>query len=110
MRTRMQHIAAGRGGDGIKIGDDIDVPESACPSCGKVLDCATAVGSKKARPAPGDFTVCLTCGHLMAFGYGLQLRELTFAEIIAIAADPRILAIQRVRASLAKEKKNADPS
>jgi hypothetical protein len=54
-------------------------------------------------PSPGDFTVCIYCGHIMAFADDLTLRELTGDEMHAIAGDPRIIRIQKARKAL-KEK------
>lgn len=57
------------------------------------------------RPTPGDITVCIYCGHIMAFADDLSFRELTGEEIHDIAGDERILDIQRARqmADFAKE-------
>jgi hypothetical protein len=49
-------------------------------------------------PDPGDVTVCIYCGHIMAYDDDLGLRELTPVEQLNIAGDERILAIQRARA------------
>jgi len=49
------------------------------------------------KPASGDVTVCLYCGHIMAFAEDLSLRELTNEEAREVAGDKRILAIQRAR-------------
>ena len=56
-------------------------------------------------PSPGDITVCLHCGHIMAFDDGLKLRELTAEEAHEIAGDKRILTIQEARAKVMKEHK-----
>ena len=65
------------------------------------MDMATCVGSDS-RPKPGDFTVCIRCGHIMIFGDDLRLRELTRDQMHAIAGDERLLAIQRARAKIKK--------
>jgi hypothetical protein len=72
---------------------------STCPSCGDILDAATSVEGD-ARPEPGDLTICFRCGHLMAFGKGLALRELTDTEVVQSAGDRRILKIQQARRKL----------
>lgn len=56
----------------------------------------TAIGTD-ASPAPGDITICLCCGHLMAFADDLSPRALTDAEMVAIAGDRRVLAVQHAR-------------
>jgi hypothetical protein len=82
---------------------DVHIKPSACTNCGKMLDGATAVketDSKRARkvmPDPGSITICLACGHLMVFGDDLLLRDPTPEEIVQVAGDRRILAIQRAR-------------
>jgi hypothetical protein len=77
---------------------------SACLGCGKVLDASTGVGNR-AQPRAGAITVCLDCGHVQAYDGKLQLRPLTDEEMIDIAGDKRIAAIQWARAQL-KEKTN----
>lgn len=68
-----------------------------CPNCGKRLDAATCFTDPAAKPAPGDLTICFYCGHLMAFADDLRVRQLTDPEMVEVAGDPRILALQRVR-------------
>lgn len=74
-------------------------PISKCPSCGTPNDAATLAGKgdEATRPDPGDVSVCLYCGHLMAFAEDLTLRDLTDAEMHEVAGDPRILAVQKAR-------------
>jgi hypothetical protein len=74
------------------------IPINFCLSCGERSDAATHVGNEEATPIPGDITVCLYCGHVMAFGTELELRELTKDEAYMVAGDKRILAVQRARA------------
>jgi hypothetical protein len=73
-----------------------------CLNCAKVLDAATCVHADcmhaDCMPQPGSITICIYCGHIMAFGTDCSLRQLTDEEVIEIAGDPRILAIQRARA------------
>ena len=82
------------------IGDAKIVPPSACTNCGEPNDRASSVGVESAMPAPGDFSLCIYCGHLMAFADDLTLRNLTDAETVEIAGDHRILAVQRARRAL----------
>jgi hypothetical protein len=70
---------------------------SKCLGCGKLIDTASAIGSKR-KPRPGSITICLICGHLQAYGEGLRLRPLTDREMVEVAGDERIIAIQKARA------------
>ena len=74
------------------------VPESMCLNCGKGLDAATAV-QDDSNPKPGDFSICLNCGHLSVFAADLTLRPPTDAELIEVAGDPTLLRLQRIRAA-----------
>ena len=80
----------------MKLGPETNTPACLCLNCGKLIDVASAVDCD-AAPSPGDFTICLACGHLMAFDDELILRELTDAETVDVAGDPRIIAVQVVR-------------
>jgi hypothetical protein len=53
--------------------------ESACPTCGKTLDAATAMID--ATPSPGDCTICLGCQDIFIFTEELGLRRPTEQEI-----------------------------
>lgn len=94
----------------MKTGPDHRVnPASNCLNCGHKLDAATAVDNDDADertlvPRPGALTICIACGHLMAFDLDMTMRELTSAEMHEMAGDPRILAIQRARAALARKR------
>jgi len=82
----------------MKSGKSVRVPGATCLNCGKVTDGATAVGVEGVvLPSPGDLTVCLYCGHLMAFDETLQFRELTEDEMVEVAGDERIVAINSMR-------------
>jgi hypothetical protein len=82
----------------MKSGKSVKMGKNACLNCGKILDGATAIDEEGAvRPTPGAITVCMYCGHLMAFDERLHFRELTDAEIIEIAGDERLIAINRAR-------------
>ncbi len=87
----------------ITIGEDVMVAASNCTNCGKELDGATAVGnlaSEAPTPKPGDVTICLECGHIMAFGDGLQLRDLSDEEIVEVAGNQIILQMQKARGKM----------
>jgi len=90
-----------------KVGEDVIVPLSHCPECGHKLDAANVVEEGEiqgTQPEPGDFTICLNCGHLMVFTEGLKLREPNDEEARIIAGDKRMLAIQRARAIVLRER------
>lgn len=72
-------------------------PEVNCLGCGQKVDAATSTEEGEVRPDPGDVTICLRCGHLMAFAEDLTLRELTDAEMHEVAGDERILRAQHAR-------------
>ena len=86
------------------LGPDILVPKSKCLSCGKALDGATCVG-EKATPKVGDITLCIYCGHLMAFGDDMMFRELNDEEMHEMAGDYRILMAQKARQKMKEEGK-----
>jgi len=78
-----------------------------CLSCGKQLDGATvAKGNLKTKPKKDDVSVCFYCGHVMVFGSGMKLRDPTKEEAYAVAGDPVILAIQRLRVKESGKKPN----
>jgi hypothetical protein len=71
------------------------VPPSHCLNCGKMVDATTSVS--EGGPQPGNITVCWTCGHIMAFANDLTLRKLSDEEMHAVAGDPLLIAIQKLR-------------
>jgi hypothetical protein len=81
----------------VYIGKSTRHKASPCLSCGAIMDAATGIGNK-AKPHAGAITLCVKCGHLMAYTWDMSLRELTDEEIVDIAGDERVLAIQRARA------------
>jgi DNA-directed RNA polymerase subunit RPC12/RpoP len=83
----------------MKVGTDHRIISSLCLRCGKELSGASGVGVD-APPDPGDVTVCIYCGHIMAFADDLTMRPLTTAEAHAVADDERVLAVQAARATL----------
>jgi hypothetical protein len=86
----------------MKIGESRKLPSCPCPSCGKALDgCSQADGDS--TPKPGDITICIYCGHIMAFADDLAFRELNDEEVHAIAGDPRIIRIQKAMKALQRE-------
>jgi hypothetical protein len=77
------------------------IRKSLCTGCGRALNGAANVGGDEA-PRPGDATVCMYCGHVMAFDSRMRLRNLTDKEMIEVAGDKRIITIQRARAAAEK--------
>lgn len=72
------------------------VPVSRCLGCGVEMDAVTDPLTN-AKPKVGDITICLRCGHIMAFGLGLLLRPLTDSEMLMVAGDKDLLRIQEAR-------------
>lgn len=66
-----------------------------CLDCHKTLDMALDVEGD-AQPEPGDFTICIVCGHLMTFGHDMWPRNLTSEEQIKIAGNRKMLALQKL--------------
>ncbi len=83
------------------IGPGYRVKKCKCLSCGKELDGATALHGDY-KPKPGDITVCISCGHIMAYGRKQTLRELTDKEMYAVAGNKDILLIQKARGMMGK--------
>ena len=73
------------------LGTAVKLAPDRCINCRTRFDGASVVDEVYARPKPGDFTVCIRCGHIMAFGNNLRLRNLTDEEIIEVAGDARIV-------------------
>jgi hypothetical protein len=96
---------------------DMRTRKSRCLHCGTVLDAADVVreigrwpnGERRfemrddAKPRPGDFSICIRCGHLAIFGEDSRMRDPNDEEIVCIAGDPSLLAIQRARAAVMKK-------
>jgi Zn ribbon nucleic-acid-binding protein len=74
---------------------DTRVPVSKCPVCGEPNDMAASIEAD-VTPKPGDFSVCLECGHVMVYDYELKLREPTSADLIEIAGDKKLLFATQV--------------
>jgi hypothetical protein len=85
------------------LGQEHDLPLSCCTACGKELDRASGLLADAGvddNVRPGDVTVCLGCGHLMALDDDLRLRDLTDDEAYKVDRDARLLAIRRARAAI----------
>jgi hypothetical protein len=60
-------------------------------------------GRPELKPSPGDFTICLYCGHLCTFTEELGLRDPTDAEILEIAGAVELIGAQKFRAAILKD-------
>jgi hypothetical protein len=56
--------------------DTMEVEKSACLKCHTECDRVSGDG----QPRAGDITVCINCGHVMAFTDSLGFRELNRRE------------------------------
>lgn len=81
--------------------------ETRCTACGYSVDLATGV-TTEGMPEPGAWSICLRCGHLMAFDDDLQLRNLTDAEAYDVAGDKVVLAAQKARGEMLAESPPSD--
>jgi hypothetical protein len=79
------------------------LPPQPCPNCGKTLDAAGSF-AEGITPDPGDLTICLYCGHFMAFDDDLSFRELTPEEMNKATATGAIKEAQSFRDAFLKEK------
>lgn len=65
------------------------LPVDQCPQCGSTLDAAGEITGAADAPQPGDYTLCLACGHPMMFTDTMRVRSLTEVEIAALPDDVR---------------------
>ena len=74
---------------------------TACVGCGVEFFSCTGFDDNAddiARGArPGDITICAECGHIQAFDDALVLRELTDDEAVAVAGNPVLVELQKMR-------------
>ena len=73
-----------------------------CLNCDYKFDAATSMFNE-AQPKPGDITVCLRCGHIMAFTKSLAVRNLTNQEKREVTGDPRIQLLEEARRVIMKK-------
>ena len=83
------------------LGRDCKLPKSHCTNCGTPTDGASCVAEDR-FPSPGDFTICIKCGHLMCFTDELGLREPTDAELVTIAGDDRLILATAMLGAITK--------
>jgi hypothetical protein len=79
------------------IGDVVEMPRDHCLACKHKFNRALGIDGE-GPPDSGDITICIACGHIMAFADDLKVRELTAGEMIEIAGDRRIIDAQEARA------------
>jgi hypothetical protein len=85
----------------------IHVPDCACLDCGYPFNKATMI-ERERRPKPRDITVCLNCGHIMAYDTDLRVRALTPQEEIKVAELPELLMVKRFREAYQRAKKESE--
>ncbi len=63
------------------------IPICPCPKCGSPNDAATSCDEtdpdQKARPVPGDLSVCIGCASIQQFQEDLSLKIITMDELVA---------------------------
>jgi Zn ribbon nucleic-acid-binding protein len=69
-------------------------PLTACPKCGHEGNAATCANEPTAVPKAGDITICIRCGHAMAFTENLGRRELTEGEAQSVNTSPMVIAFR----------------
>lgn len=75
------------------------LPNPKCPACSTVMEGAVdPTGNEVAKP--GAISLCFSCGHLMAFTETMGLRDLNDEEMLAIAGDPDLIKLQKVRVKM----------
>lgn len=95
----------------MKLGERVSVPQCECLNCHLVMNSSTAMNEDGSTVLPdeGSITICSECGHIMAFGEGLKLRELSDEEMLTIAGDKRILIAQAALAEARKRRAAKEP-
>lgn len=83
----------------MKIGGVEKLPQAYCLNCKCSLNAASHVGGED-KPAPGDSTVCIRCGHVMIFTENWGLRELTADENKWAESDEKIQAIKKAQKAM----------
>jgi hypothetical protein len=64
----------------MKVGPSIRTRNNVCPWCSTQLTAASEMGGD-AEPSPGDLSVCVECGGLLAFTDQLRLRKATPVDL-----------------------------
>ncbi len=92
----------------MKVGPDQFLALDHCLNCKCQLDACSVINDDGSEEVPndGDITICVYCGHVMAFDHQARLREMTDGEARAVAGDARLLAISRAIAEARKSHVN----
>jgi len=80
------------------LSETTTIPQ-ACLGCGYVMDRIGHVMGGRG-PQAGDISICIKCGHIMAFTVDLKFRPLTDNEMLSIAGNPELVKIQKTRATV----------
>jgi hypothetical protein len=88
------------------VGAQGRIAAQACVGCARQIDAVTKVSGKPGGGGaqPGDFTMCLYCGTMMAFTRGLGLRLLTKAELREAESIPVLKPLLLAQAQLANKR------
>lgn len=63
------------------------VPPMLCPWRGYMADAVSQVGQGAAKPKPGDFSMCISCGGLMVFKLDLSMRKADEIDLCGLPAE-----------------------
>ena len=74
-----------------------------CDGCGELLTGNAPIDLHRAKPDPGDWSICMHCGNLAIFADDLSLRPLTEAEAREAEADETIMAALRAQKQAIKD-------
>ncbi len=74
----------------------IEIEECRCSNCGALANRASDIVGGKQQIKDGDFTICIDCGHVMAFNADLTMRELTDEENKNAEHHPQLQVIKNL--------------
>lgn len=83
----------------------IHTPKSQCPKCRRLLDAASSVEAPKARPSPGDCTVCIYCRSILEFDNSLKLIFAKDSTLKKIAGTDSLIMSNELSSILKKDVK-----
>ncbi len=73
------------------------IPDSHCHACGTLFDRASDLLGR-ARPKPGDISVCVRCGVAATYDQDLRVVPLSASELAALPDEVRDKLARYVRA------------
>jgi hypothetical protein len=85
------------------------IEKQKCPHCGYLLDEADGLTDPKAKPSPGDITLCVNCGEVCVFDDDMKLRVPTIDEYIKIGRDPNMTRAREAWKAMDEERRNPRP-